>query len=322
MATTRPNAALAKTNFPVILITGATGNVGRELVKQLSAQGVPYRAMVRSSEDAEAFPALEGAEVVIGNFDRAETLAHALQGIERAFLLTNSSERAEYQQSNFVDLARRTGVKHIVNQSQWAASPDSPVRFLRYHAAIEKKIRESGMSYTFLRPNLFMQGLLAFRETIIGQGRFFAAVGDAKISTVDVRDIASAAAAALVELGHDSQIYNLTGPEALSHREMAEKLSRALGRRIEFVDVPPDAMRKTLIEVGLPDWQADGLIEDYAHYSRSEAAEVTTGVRDATGRPPRSFDDFACDYAYAFSTPVSEKKSAASARSTSPTTQA
>jgi uncharacterized protein YbjT (DUF2867 family) len=307
---------MAETNFPVILITGATGNVGRELSAQLSNQKVPYRAMVRSLKDADGFSAFEGSRVVIGDFDRAETLVDALQGVERAFLLTNSSERAEGQQSNFVDLAQRAGVKHIVKLSQWAASPDSPVRFLRYHAAVEQKIRESAMAYTFLRPNLFMQGLLGFRETIVGQGRFFAAIGDARVSMIDVRDIASAAAAALVKKGHDGQIYNLTGPQALSHREMAEKLSLAVGRRIDFVDIPPEALRKMLIEVGFPVWQADGLIEDYAHYSRGEAAEVTTGVQDATGRPPRSFDDFASDYADAFSAPGSEKKSTASARGT------
>ncbi|HEX6996763.1 MAG TPA: SDR family oxidoreductase [Gammaproteobacteria bacterium] len=293
---------MTRTDVPAILITGATGNVGRQLVKQLSAREVPYRAMLRSSKDAEAFSTLEGAEVVIGDFDKPETLVHALQGVERAFLLTNSSERAEGQQSNFVDLARRHGVRHIVKLSQWSASLDSPVRFLRYHATIERKIRESAIAYTFLRPNLFMQGLLAFRETIIGQGRFFAAAGDARISAIDVRDIASAAAAALVdEEGHEGQIYNLTGPEALSHREMAEKLSAALGRQIDFVDVPPDAMRKALIEAGVSVWQADGLIEDYAHYSRGEAAEVTTGVHDATGGLPRTFDNFASDYADAFS---------------------
>jgi uncharacterized protein YbjT (DUF2867 family) len=187
------------------------------------------------------------------------------------------------------------------------------VRFLRYHAAVERKIRESGMAYTFLRPNLFMQGLLAFRETIIGQARFFAAVGDARISAVDVRDIASAAVAALVEKGHEAQTYNITGPQALSHGEMAETLSGALGRRIDFVDVPPDAMRETLIKVGLPVWQADGVIEDYAHYARGEAAEITKGVQDATGRPPRTFDDFAGDYAHAFSPSASQKKWTASA---------
>jgi len=133
---------------------------------------------------------------------------------------------------------------------------------------------------------------------------------------VDVRDIAAAALAALVEKGHEGQIYNLTGPQALSHGEMAEKLSKALGRRIDFVDVPRESMRETLIKVGLRVWQADGLIEDYAHYSRSEAAEVTTGVQKVTGRPPRSFDDFASDYAQAFSPPVSQKKSAASATGT------
>lgn len=294
---------MTKTDSPAILITGATGNVGRELVKQLSAQRVPYRAMARSPQAAEALAALEGAEVVVGDFDKSETLVHALQGVERAFLLTSSSERAEDQQSNFVDLARRSGVQHIVKLSQWAASPDSPVRFLRYHAAIERKIRESAMAYTFLRPNLFMQGLLAFKETIIGQGRFFATIGSARVSAIDVRDIASAAVAALVEEGHEGQIYHLTGPEALSHREMAEKLSAALGRQIDFVDVPPNAMREALIEAGLPAWQADGLIEDYAHYSRGEAAEVTTGVQDATGRLPRTFDDFARDYAQAFCAP-------------------
>lgn len=170
--------------------------------------------MLRSIRDAGAFSALEGAEVIVGDFDDTETLAHALEDVERAFLLTNSSERAEGQQANFVDVARRAGVKHIVKLSQWAAALDSPVRFLRYHAAIERKIRESAMSHTFLRPNLFMQGLLAFRETIMEQGRFFAAVGDARISAGDVRDVASAAAAALVEKGHQEQIYNLTGPQA------------------------------------------------------------------------------------------------------------
>src|SRR5262245_32966764 len=93
--------------------------------------------------------------------------------------LTNSSEQAEAQQHAFVDVAKRAGVKHIVKLSQWAADPDSPVRFLRYHAAVEQHIQESGMAYTFLRPNLFMHGLLAFRDTIIAQGKFFAAAGDA-----------------------------------------------------------------------------------------------------------------------------------------------
>lgn len=294
-------------NFPAILITGATGNVGRELAKQLSARKAPFRAMVRSEQDAQAVSALEGAEAIKGNFDKAETLACALQGVEQAFLLTNSSERAEAQQSTFVEMARSAGVKHIVKLSQLAASADSPVRFLRYHAAAERRIRESGIAYTFLRPNLFMQGLLAFREAIIGQGKFFAAASDARVSVIDVRDIAAAAAAALTEEGHAGKTYDLTGPQALSHGEMAEKLSVALGRRIEFVDVSPEAMREALIGAGLSVWQAEGLIEDYAHYARGEAAEVAPGVQEATGNPPRSFADFASAYAGEFSGSTGQK---------------
>lgn len=289
------------TTFPTILVTGATGNIGGELVTQLTAHKIPFRAMVRHAKDVEALSQIEGVEAVFGDFDDENTVADALQGIERAFLLTPSTERAEIQQKTFVDLAGRAGVKHIVKQSQWAADANSPVRFLRYHAAVEEKIQASGLAYTILRPNLFMQGLLGFRDPIIQQDKFFAAVGEAKISVVDTRDIAAVAAAALTDRGHTGKIYNLTGPEALSHAEMAEKLSAALGRPIEFVDVPPEAMHDTLLQVGFPIWQAGGLIEDYAHYARGEAAVVSGDTEEATGRAPRSFGVFARDYASAFS---------------------
>ena len=292
---------MRKLETPTILITGATGNIGTELTKLLAAQNVPFRAMIRNAKDAKTLENLAGAEAVTGDFNDAETVAAALTGIERAFLLTNSTEQAEKQQTDFVEAARKAGIKHLVKQSQWAANANSPVRFLRYHAAVENKIKDSGIAYTFLRPNLFMQGLLGFKDSIAKQGRFYAAIGKAKISAVDVRDIASAAAAALTESGHEGKIYDITGAEALTHQEMAKKLSVALDREIQFVDVPPEAMREALGKAGFPDWQADGLIEDYAHYKRGEAAEIALGVEGATGKRPRNFDDFARDYASAFS---------------------
>lgn len=285
----------------MILVTGATGANGTELTKLLSSRGVPVRAMVRSPGKAEAIAALAGVEVVAGDFDDPASVERALRGVEKAFLLTDSTERAEARQRAFVDTARRTGLKRIVKLSQFAADERSPVRFLRYHAAVERAIRESGIAWTFLRPNLFMQGLLAFRGPIASEGRFFAAAGDAEVSVVDVRDNAAAAAAALTEPGHEGRIYDLTGPEALTHAEMAASLSGALGRPVAFVDVPPEAMRGALLGAGLPPWQADGLVEDYAHYRRGEASAVSTGVRDATGRAPRAFSAFARDYASAFS---------------------
>jgi uncharacterized protein YbjT (DUF2867 family) len=285
----------------MILVTGATGNNGTEIVKRLAAKAqVQVRAMVRNPDRASAI-ALPHVEIVEGDFDRPATLLGALAGVERAFLLTPSSERAQSQQIAFIDAAQQSGVTHIVKLSQFAADARSPVRFLRYHAAVEAALQASGIAYTLLRPNLYMQGLLNFRSTIATQNAFYAAAGDAKVSAVDVRDIADVAVAALTESGHEGKIYELTGPQALTHAEMAEGLSEALGRRVEFVDIPPEAMREALVGVGLPVWQADGLVEDYAHYRRGEAAAVTSGVRDAIGKEPRSFDEFARDYAAMFS---------------------
>ncbi len=284
----------------MILVTGATGSNGIEIIKRLAGRNVQVRAMVRNRERAKAIAA-PNVEVVEADFDRPETMLAALTGVERAFLLTNSSEHVQAQQIAFVDAAKQSGVKHIVYLSQFGTDDTSPVRFLRYHAVVEAALKSSGMAYTFLRPNLFMQGLLNFRSTIATQNAFYAAAGDAKVSAVDVRDIADVAVAALTETGHEGKTYDLTGPQALTHAQMAEYLSTALGRRIAFVDISPEVMRDTLLSVGFPLWQADGLLEDYAHYRRNEAEAIASGVRDAIGKEPRNFEAFARDYATMFS---------------------
>ena len=282
----------------MILVTGASGTNGREVIKALATRGVSAKAMMRSKDKARDLP--HGITAVAGDFDDDGSLSSALSGVERAFLLTPSTEHAQVQQLRFVEAAGRAGVRRIVKLSQFAASPDSPVRFLRYHAAVEQAIRGSGMAWTFLRPNLFMQGLLQFAGMIRDKGMIAAPIGDARVSVVDVRDNAAVAATALIEDGHAGQTYTLTGPEALTHAEMAAKLSAATGCPIAFVDASEDDMRHAMAAVKMPDWQIEGLIEDYAHYHRGEAAVIATGVRDATGQAPRAFDGFARDYAGAF----------------------
>lgn len=291
---------MSVSNSPRILVTGATGTIGKELSIFLSAKGVPFRAMVRSVDDARKISELAGAELFEGDFNDEKSIKKALAGIEKAFLLTNSSELAEKQQTTFVEVAGKVGLPYIVKLSQWAASLDSPVRFLRYHAVVENLIRKSDIRHTFLRPNLFMQGLLGFRESISKQGKFFGAIGDAKVSMVDVRDIAAAAGHALTETGHEGKTYNLTGPEALSHYEIAEKLSEVLERPVQFVDLSSKELRAMLAGIGFPAWQADGLVEDYEHYKRGEAAEVTSGVLDATGHTPLDLGHFVRDHIDAF----------------------
>lgn len=284
----------------MILITGATGNIGTELVKRLSANGQEFLVMVRQSEDAAAFERMPGAKPVIADFEDKATVASALQGVERAFLLTPSSEKAQAWQTGFVQSAKDAGVERIVKQSQLHASDASPVRFLRYHAAVEQAIRGSGMEWTFLRPNLFMQGLLMFADQVKQQGKFAIAAGDAKVSAIDVRDIAAVAAVALTDDEHVGKTYDLTGPQALTHSEMAAMLSKASGREIRFERISDDQMRQMLSALKMPVWMADGLVEDYAHYRRGEAEASTSGVRDALGREPISFATFADDYAHLF----------------------
>ena len=280
----------------MILITGATGMVGSEVVKRLSAQGVEVRAVTRDPRKAEANQ-LPNVHFVQGDFDNADSIRRACSGVNRAFLLTNSTERTERQQIAFTRVAQQSGVRHIVKLSQLHADANAPGRFLRYHAAVEAAVQASGLTFTFLRPNLYMQALLNFRQSIQEKSAFFAAAGDGRISAVDVRDLAEVAVAALTTSQHDNKIYSLTGPDALTFTEMAHHLSMTIGRTITFVDVPPESMRASLADLGFPAWQADGLLEEFAMYRRGEAAGVEAGVREALGRPPGSFGEFARDYA-------------------------
>jgi len=283
----------------LILVTGATGNTGSTVLQELEKRGAFVRAMVRSSKDASRLPKTS-ATVVVGNFDDPRSLEAALEGVTRAYLVTPSSPEAEAQQVRFAELASAAGVARLVKLSQLAAEESSPVRFLRYHAAVERRIRELGIGFTFLRPNLYFQGLLAFQSMIAAAGHFVAPIGDARISAVDVRDIAAVAAIALTEEGHAGKTYTITGPAAVTHTEIASAISNAIGRPVAFVDVAPDVFAGALKAAGVPSWQVDGVVEDYAHYARGEAAAISPHVRDVTGVDPRDVERFARDYASAF----------------------
>jgi len=283
----------------MILVTGASGNVGTELVKKLWARGESVRAFVRSRAHARSIT-LPGLDLAEGDFNKPQSVARSLVGVDSLFLLIPSSSDVEKLQRSFVDAAKRSGVRRIVKLSQLGADERAEGRFQRYHGAVESYIRRCGVPFTFLRPNLFMQALLNYRPTISSRGAFYALAGNGKVSVIDVRDIAAAASRVLTEPGHEGKTYELTGPEALTHTEMAEQLSRALGKQIEYVDVAPDTMRETLLSFGLPPWQVEGVVEDYEPYRRGDAARVTPTVRDLTKDEPTTFFQFAQDYAGKF----------------------
>lgn len=177
-----------------------------------------------------------------GRLEDADSLRAALKGVESAYLVTPSSPAAESQQVRFAELAADAGVRHLVKLSQFAADMNSPVRFLRYHAAVEQRIRELNIGYTFLRPNLFFQGFLAFGSMITHQGKFFAPVGDARVSAVDIRDVAAVAAVTLTGTGHVGKTYSITGPTAVTHAEMARAIGEAIGREVAFTEVMPKCL--------------------------------------------------------------------------------
>jgi uncharacterized protein YbjT (DUF2867 family) len=214
-------------------------------------------------------------------------------------LLTNSTERTEAQQIAFVEAAQAQRVGHVVYLSQLAADEQSAVRFLRYHGAVEAALRNSTVGWTFVRPNLILQAYIPFAP-IIAQGALQAPIGDAPVSVVDARDIAAVAAAALTEHGHVGKTYTVTGPAAVTHAEIATELGDAVGRTVRFESMPPEAFLAMLTGFGMPEWQAEGLVEDYGHYDRGEAGAVSADVAQVTGTSPRSLRDFAHDYSDAF----------------------
>lgn len=269
------------------------------LTDALVAQGVEFTVMLRPGGSGDRIAGRPGVTSTEADFDDPASLRRALEGVDRAFLLTNSTERTEAQQIAFVEAAQAQRVGHVVYLSQLAADQHSPVRFLRYHGAVEVALTNSTMGWTFVRPNLILQAYIPFAP-IIAQGALRAPIGDATVSVVDARDIAAVAAAALTEDGHVGKTYTVTGPAAVSHADIATALGNAIGQPVRFETIPAKEFVAMVTGAGMPQWQAEGLAEDYGHYDRGEAAAVSPDVQRVTGADARSLDDFAHDYADAF----------------------
>jgi uncharacterized protein YbjT (DUF2867 family) len=278
--------------------------IGSLLTEALLARGVEFSVMLRPGSSGDPIAGKPGVTSTEGDFDDPASLRTALLGVDRAFLLTNSTERTEAQQLAFVEAAQAQQVGHVVYLSQLAADPQSRVRFLRYHGAVEAALMNSTVGWTFVRPNLILQAYIPFAPAIAG-GVMQAPIGDAAVSVVDARDIAAVAAAALTEDGHVGKTYTVTGPAAVTHVEIANELGNAIGHPVRFESIPPEGFLAALTGVGMPKWQAEGLVEDYAHYDRGEASAVSPDVAQVTGSSARSLQDFAHDYARAFGSPDS-----------------
>lgn len=284
----------------MILVTGATGTTGSEVVKELARLGAKdVRLLVRDPQKAVAVGE-PGFEVVAGDLSKPETLGGALEGVETAFLLSAPNPGLIEMEGNFVEAARRAGTRRVVKLSAIGADPRGPEGFGKWHGQAEERLKSSGLAWTMLRPNFFMQNLLGSAQTVAQQGVVYQAGGDGRASLVDTRDIAAVAARALVEGGHEGQSYLITGPEALSYREVAGKLSEAVGREVKYVALSPEDFRQGALARGLPVWLVDALAVLNELFASSKAAATTDVVREVGKKEPITFDQFARDHAQAF----------------------
>lgn len=284
----------------MILVTGAAGLSGSELVRRLSARGVPVRALVRSAARARALSSLPSVEIAEGDMARPETLVEALHGIDKAMLISSSEPAMLEVQSSFIEAARKAGVRHVVKLSGIIPDPESPFRFARMHAEIERRLEGSGMAFTHLRAGEFMHAYFRQVPSIVTKGVLFLPMEDARIASIDVGDIAEVAASVLTDPGHEGKAYPITGPESLGMAEVAEKLSSATGKTVRYVNVSPEDAKKARLAAGMTPYMADALSELFAERRRGKEALVSQVIPTIFKRPATSFSDFALRHAAIF----------------------
>jgi uncharacterized protein YbjT (DUF2867 family) len=280
----------------MILITGASGNVGKEVLKQAAGLGIKVRAAFQTARKAATAPS--GVEIATVDFNQPETLQAALKGVDKVFLVGPPAQNLVALERKAVDAIKRSGAAHILKLSEMGGRG---AIFPRQHADSEDYIKSSGVPCTFLRPNGFMQNLSLYNaSTINTQNAFYGCQSDGKVSHIDLRDVAAVAVKVLTTEGHEGKAYTLTGPRALTNAELAQILSDDLGRDINYVDLPVDKFKQALIGAGVPEWNADALIDLQLFYRNGGASDVANDVAQLLGHKPRSFEQFSRDYKAAF----------------------
>src|SRR5215212_3677865 len=287
-------------NSGKVLITGATGKVGGALLDNLGKTDIGLRALTRDESKAQALRE-RGVEAVLGDFLKPETLGPALEGVSTVFLLTPIHPQQISQATNVIEAARESGNEpRVVRLSVHQASHEAPTRISRQHAEIEGRLVSSGLPYTLLRPQSFMQNILMTAPTVARQGKIFQPMKDGRLGMIDARDIGEVAAKVLTEGSHEGKTYTLTGPAAISFYDVAEALSEVLGKEVAYINIPLGKAKEAMLNMGLSEWRADALNEYAKAHSEGYSDFTTNVVEQLTGHPATSYKKFAGDFERVF----------------------
>jgi uncharacterized protein YbjT (DUF2867 family) len=278
----------------MILVIGATGTIGTELVAQLTQGSEQFRVLTRDPQKASRFGS--NVEVVIGNLDDPKSLIPAMQGVERFFLITGSTQ----QDKNALAAAKDAGARHIVKISTQEAGWTPVEGHGHWHKEREDLIRASGLTWTILRPCMFMNFALSWAQSIRLEGAIHSAGGNGKFGAIDPWDVAAVAKAALTTEGHENAAYELTGPELLSFGDMAAVLAKTTGRPIRCVEISEAEQGEIFASMNVPKYVVAGLVETFSLVRAGRFAYLTNDVEKVTGRKPRTFETWVNNHIAAF----------------------
>jgi uncharacterized protein YbjT (DUF2867 family) len=283
----------------MILVTGATGKTGSQVVRALRDRGAPVRAFVR---DAERARDLLGADVELaaGDFADAASVRAALDGIERMLLSCADDPRRVEWETDAIDAAVEAGVGRIVKLSTTSSALDAPVAYWTWHGRVDDYLRAANVDSVVLRSSCYMSNLLANADAVAQSGTLYAPAGEARIAMIDARDVGAVAVEVLTSTGHGGRTYELTGPAAITYADMAAELSVATGQTVEYVNVPDAAAHQGMIDAGMPEFVADQVVRVFQQLRLGVAADVTDTVEALTGSAPHDFAAFAHHHAHVF----------------------
>lgn len=280
----------------MIAIIGGTGTVGSEVVKQLVVAGASPRVLARAPEKALKSASVEAVK---GDYSDGAAVNKLLAGASKLFLLLPSLPGSVESATTLIAAAKRAEVEHVVRLSVLGADLTSTVQLARWHAQTEQTLKASGLAWTILQPGSFTQNLLRSVATIRKAGVFYGSSGDAKVCSIDARDIAAVAVKCLTTDGHQGKSYPLTGQEPLSQGQVAAKLGAALGKKVTYVNLPLDKFKQGLTSAGVPEWLAADFTTMNAWFAAGGAANPDPTLPSLIGKV-RNFDDFLAAYASAF----------------------